>query len=89
MNSKTLAIKAKLTNKIRTTLYKKKLSDISPEDKVKIFDEIFSLNREIHNELNDYKWKRKYKAAIHKARLERGYKWKKKTSKKDYLESSR
>ena len=61
---KTLAIKARVYNQIRTDLYDKKLVQIKEEDKVKFFDKWFQLNYDAHWELNNYKKKRKEKARI-------------------------
>ncbi len=69
MNTKTLAMKAKLANHIRKTLYKKHLPNLSNEDKIAMFDQIFGLNLQMHWELNAYKQKRKDKAELHKKRL--------------------
>lgn len=80
---KTMAIKARVYNKIRTSLYKKRLDQISPQDKIKLFDEWFNENYLAHWELNDYKKKRQDKAALYKARVERGYKFKKKQTKEE------
>lgn len=77
-------MKARVYNHIRKSLYKKRLEQITPSEKVKLFDEIFEMNHTTHWELNSYKQKRKEKAAIHKARVERGYKFKKKTSLKEF-----
>lgn len=81
---KTMAMKARVYNKIRTSLYKKRLEDISKEEKIRMFDEIFIMNHETHWELNNYKQKRQAKAAIHAERVKRGYIFKKKVSKQDY-----
>lgn len=81
---KTLAMKARLANYIRKTLYKRKLDAIPDVDKIEIFDQIHSLNLLMHWELRDYKAKRKTKAKIQKLREARGYKPKKKTSKAEY-----
>lgn len=80
---KTLAMKARVYNQIRTDLYKKKLDQISKEDKIKLFDKIFQLNHITHWELNNYKAKRQYKTEIHQARIDRGYKFKKKQTKEE------
>lgn len=63
-NIKTMAMKAKLANYIRKTLYKKHLTALSGADKVAIFDQIFGLNLQMHSELNAYKRKRKDKAEL-------------------------
>ena len=63
-NTTTLAIKARLANHIRKTLYKKHLKEISDQDKISMFDQIFGLNLGMHWELNAYKSKRKDKADL-------------------------
>lgn len=68
---KTLAMKARVYNYIRKTLYKKKLEQISDKEKIEIFDKIFAMNFETHWELNAYKNKRSYKAEIQRLREER------------------
>lgn len=78
-------MKARVYNRIRTLLYKKQIDKISPEEKVKMFDEIFGLNLQTHWELINYKQKRRNKAQLYAERVKRGYKFKKKTSKEDYL----
>lgn len=78
---KTMAIKARVANLIRTNLYefgttdweikyrnKKKLTEA---DKIRIFDMIFAANAEMHSELNAYKQDRKFKAKVQKLRLEK------------------
>lgn len=67
-NTTTLAMKAKLANHIRKTLYKKHLPTLSEKEKLQIFDQIFGLNLQMHSELNAYKSKRKEKAALRKKR---------------------
>lgn len=67
-NTKTLAIKARLANHIRKTLYKKHLPVLSEAEKLAIFDQIFGLNLQMHWELNAYKQKRKDKAELLKRR---------------------
>ncbi len=80
-------MKARVYNQIRTKLYKKRIEDFSPEDKQKMFDEIFGMNLQTHWELNHYKQKRKDKAQLYAERVKRGYKFKKKVKKEDYLSS--
>lgn len=84
---KTLGIKARVYNQIRTKLYKKRLESFSTAEKAEFFDIIFNLNHEAHWELNAYKSKRKDKAKLHADRVARGYKFKKKTSLEDYKKS--
>lgn len=87
--SQTLAIKARIANHIRKTLYKRKWEELKTGERDQILLEIFSLNLQVHWELNAYKAKRKAKAKIQKEREARGYKTKRKTSLKNYLESSK
>lgn len=84
---KTLSMKARVYNQIRTKLYKKRIEDFSPESKQKMFDEIFGLNLQTHWELNNYKQKRKDKKALYEERVKRGYVFKKKVSKEQHLQS--
>ncbi len=84
--TKTLAIKARLANKVRTLLYKKPI-DISDKEKISLFEQIYNINRDVHWELVDYKRKRKKKARIQAERVARGYKSKKKTTLEDYKKS--
>ena len=61
---KTLAIKARVANHIRKTLYKKKLDQITDQEKISLFNEIYSLNHAMHWELNSYKDKRRDKREL-------------------------
>lgn len=81
---KTLSMKARVYNQIRTTLYKRNIDTFTPEEKQRIFDEIFGLNAEAHWELINYKSKRKLAKELYEARVKRGYKFKQKTKKEDY-----
>lgn len=60
----TLAIKARLANYIRKTLYKRKWEDIKTGERDQIFKEIFDLNHAMHWELNAYKDKRRDKREL-------------------------
>lgn len=82
---KTLAMKARVYNQIRTILYKRNIDTFSLEEKQRIFDKIFGLNAETHWELIAYKQKRKDAKELFEARVARGYKFKKKTTKEHYL----
>jgi hypothetical protein len=68
---KTLAMKARVYNYIRKELYKKKIEDISAEEKIILFDTIFAMNKESHWELNFYKEKRQTKAERDRLREQR------------------
>lgn len=70
-------MKARLANIIRTVLYKKRLDDISEKEKIELFDMIYMENLLMHESLNSYKLKRKFKAEIERLRKERGWKEKK------------
>ncbi len=89
-------MKARVFNQIRQDIYKKHLEEnfyskhkkeqvLTDKDKLELFDKWFKSARAAHNELVSYKRKRKTKKRIHEARVERGYKFKKKVSKEDYL----
>ena len=78
---KTMAMKAKVANYIRKSLYKKRLEQISSTDKITIFDTIFQMNHEMHYELKAYKQKRETKAERDRLRIERGWKAKIKSPK--------
>lgn len=84
---KTLAMKARVANQIRKTLYKKRVDQITDKEKIQIFEEIFQLNSLMHWELIAYKRKRQEKKAIYEDRVKRGYDFKKKTSKEDHEKS--
>lgn len=68
---KTMGIKARVTNVIRTDIYDKRVEQFSDKQKIEYFNKWFSLTKEAHTELNNYKTKRKYKAKVEKLRLER------------------
>lgn len=65
---KTMGIKARVTNVIRVDIYNKKLDRINDKEKIELFNKWFSLTKEAHIELNNYKAKRKYKAEVKKLR---------------------
>ena len=68
---KTMAMKCRIANLIRKEIYKKRIEDFKSEDKQKLFDTIFEEAKKMHNELRDYKHKRRIKARIQKMREER------------------
>lgn len=84
VSQKTMAMKARVANHIRKTLFKKLKVNITDDEKIAIFDQIYDMNRDMHWDLNNYKQKRRAKAALQKEREERGYQRKKKTSKEEY-----
>ena len=76
---KTMAIKTKLANQIRTDIYKKHLEEnfrtkynkeviLTDEEKLKLFNEWFQLAKIMHIELTNYKAKRKYKNKVEELR---------------------
>jgi hypothetical protein len=78
---KTMAMKARLVNFLRTELhdygrneweikYKGK-TPITDEVKIKTFDEMYKMLRDVNNELSLYKTKRKYKAEVERLRAEK------------------
>ena len=54
------------------------------KQKLEMFETIMKLHYECSNELTSYQFEKREKKRIHKARVERGYKFKKKISKKEY-----
>jgi hypothetical protein len=68
---KTLAIKARVYNYIRQTLYKKRLEDFTDQQKIEFFNEVWMQNRAAHRELHNYKIKRQRKAEIERLRQQR------------------
>lgn len=78
---KTMAIKSRVANFIRKALYKKRLEQFSDAEIQVLFSEIHALNFKAHTELNNYKQKRKKKAAVQREREKRGYVKKVKTPK--------
>lgn len=93
---KTLAMKARVYNKIRTFLYKQRLENIKDKTKIEFFDEIFQMNHETHWELISYKRKRQDAAELVKKRLnspqtksmKKKLLGRKKTSKEEYLKKN-
>ena len=55
--------------------------------KIAMFDQILALHKECSTELTDYQFDKREKKRIHVARVARGYKFKKKMSKEEYLNS--
>jgi hypothetical protein len=89
VSMKTLAIKARVLNKFRKLFYKEQLKNFPDTLKIEIFNQLFSEVRAAHNELVEYKSKRKYRAEIEAKRVARGYKAKKKTSLAEYEDRMR
>jgi hypothetical protein len=90
---KTMAIKARLANKIRTTLYDKGVYTspkipLTDSDKIAFFDSILVDARKMHWELKVYKMKRQAAAKIEAIRAAKGNRKKKnKTTYAQYLAS--
>lgn len=93
--SKTMAMKARVFNQIRTDIYQKHIEEsfktrfrnekiLTEKEKLELFDKWFKLAKEEDSELYFYKRKRRSKAKIYKERMERGYNFKKKVSKQEY-----
>jgi hypothetical protein len=94
----TLSIKAKFSNAVhkivepnigvkRRDLWQKQYQDkykFTDAQKLQMMNEILILHRDCSNELNSMFYKRRYKRAIQEARIARGVKPKKKTSKEEY-----
>lgn len=57
---------------------------LTDAQKLEIFDKIVELHNECSSELTNYQYDRREKRRIHKDRVARGYKFKKKTKKEDY-----
>lgn len=66
--------------------HRKELTDAQ---KLELFDKIAALHQETSNELTSYIRERGKKKRIEKARVERGYVAKKKTSKEEYLKDAK
>lgn len=77
---KTMAIKARVANFLRTELYNysdnewaikynNKLKDIKSINKEEFFNKLYPLVQEMHSELNNYKKKRRYKNFIYQNRI--------------------
>jgi len=96
----TTAIKAKFSNEVHKLLepninvktrnrwqhsQKYKLTEAQ---KLELFDKIVELHKECSKELTSYQYDKREKRRVHKARIARGWKPKKKTSKEDYLKSN-
>lgn len=78
---KTMAMKAKLVNLLRTELYDYSSNDyqikykgkkpITDEVKLQVFDKMHGILVDVNNELSLYKTKRKYKAEVERLRSEK------------------
>lgn len=92
------AIKCKFSNEVHKILepninipssqrwrLRKELTD---KQKLEMFEQIMKVHNECSTELTHYQYERREKKRIYKARVARGYKFKKKTKKEDFLKSS-
>lgn len=84
-----MAMKARVANHIRKTLFKRTWEDIKTGERDQILKEIFDLNHKMHWELIAYKRKRAKKNKVEEIRRGNGYYItgkgaKKKTSKEEY-----
>lgn len=78
---KTMGMKARLVNFLRTELYDYSMNEyqlkykgkkpITDEVKLQTFDKMFLMLRDVQNELSLYKTKRKYRAEVERLREER------------------
>ena len=96
----TTAIKAKFSNEVHKLLepnidvktsqrwqysQKYKLTDTQ---KVELFDKIAQLHKECSREITNYQYDRREKRRLQKARIARGWKPKKRTTKEEYQKSN-
>ena len=98
-NNPTVTIKCKFSNAVHKLLepnlgvkrserwkHREKYQ-LTDKQRLELFDQIMNLHYECSSELTSYQYDKRKKKRIHKARVERGYKFKKKTKKEDYLKS--
>lgn len=96
---KTMAMKARVANLIRkrmSDLSAKKwfdktygfrnFDDITREQKIQFFDEMYTEVKLMDSQLINYKKDRRYKKRIHEERVKRGYNFKKKMSKEEHFQ---
>ena len=95
----TTMIKCKFSNEVHKILFPNytakaserwKLRDknkFTDTQKIEMFVQIMQLHNQTSTELTNYQYDKRSKKRIHKARVERGYVFKKKTKKEDYLKS--
>jgi hypothetical protein len=91
-NTKTMMIKSKFSNAVHAILnpnpiknrdkWKVKTQPLTNEEKIAMFDQIVQLDKEISWELGSYWYNRREVKRRDKAREERGWKPKEKTTKK-------
>ena len=89
------AIKCRLSNSVNKVLnpyfgvktsqrWKHQVTKLTDAEKIKLFDELVKLNQETSSEISSALFKRREKRRVEKARVERGYVAKKKTSKAEH-----
>jgi len=61
--------------------------ELTDAQKIELFDKIMTLHNECSRELTNYQYAKREKKRIHKARIARGWKPKKHTSKEEYLKT--
>lgn len=94
-NNSGTAIKCRFSNKVHKLVnpyygvknskrYKVKITKLSEKEKAERYDQIVALDNQTSNDLGSFFFKRREKRRIYKARVERGYNFKKKTKKVDY-----
>lgn len=66
-----MAMKARVANYFRTALYGKDVSELPEAEQKELLAQLGGLIRDMHNELNAYKAKRKDKARIQALRAEK------------------
>jgi len=94
----TASIKCKFSNEVHKILEPnidmkardrwKNKKPFTDKEKLEMFDKILVLHSECSNELTAYQFDKREKKRIYKARVERGYNFKKKTKKEDYLKTA-
>jgi len=96
-HNKTEMIKSKFSNAVHKLLnpnpvknrdkWRNKPQPLTNEEKIKLFDKIVALDKEISFELGSYWYDKRDKKRLQKQRELRGYKPKKKTTKEEYQKS--
>ena len=94
----TSMIKSKFSNQVhklldpnigvkRSERWKVKAKPLTAAEKIALFDQIDQLHKDTSAELTNYQFNKRTKKRIHAARVKRGYNFKKKMSKEDYLKT--
>lgn len=68
----------------RDDRWKHRVTPLSDNEKIKLFDEIMKLHNENSEEISNALYKRRERKRVETARLERGYVPKKKTTKEEF-----